>query len=193
MPSADFRKTLIEFAFTLAFYLVLVGMAFWYLGLNEPLMRLRQCDAERVAQHQAAPFFEQDGSFFSGGAYQSDEQARSGKHSIKLSKGKGEYGFGFYIPYLHGNEKIKLSVWRKAAQGQKATGALVASVEGGLLWKANSKPVEKGENGWEKLELTIDPLLELQGKRLDLYCWNAKATAAYFDDLTIEIRREEKL
>ncbi|MEM9916470.1 MAG: hypothetical protein AAF990_00160 [Bacteroidota bacterium] len=187
-----FVKTSIEFGLTLLFYGLLVALLIGYIGLADAEKQTIECGAERVVPHNGVAHFESNGAYFSGGKAQTQQQARSGNYSLELS-GQMPYGMSYSIPTLRGNEKIKLSVWRYASNHKNKTGTLVASISGGLFWEGSDKVVETDENGWEKIELTIDPLLQFRGKHLRLYCWNPSQESIYFDDMHIEIEREEKL
>jgi hypothetical protein len=122
--------------------------------------------------------------FFSGGKLQTDEDAHTGKYSVKTTK-KSAFAFG--VSLSPGADKyFKISVWRKSKDENK--GVLVASSEKNKeLYLATSRPVVTEKNGWQKLEMDFFTPPTFDGKKLKIYIWNNSKDTIYFDDLKIEI------
>lgn len=111
----------------------------------------------------------------------SDQEAHSGTHSVLLT-GKKVYGLSTKFESLNGNERFRVSVWRK---GKDEKSALV--VQGNIiysLYEAKKKASEYGEDGWEKLEINIDIPPNISSFKV--YVWNIDSDSVYFDDIRIE-------
>ncbi len=86
---------------------------------------------------------------------------------------------------------LTASVWRFSNGKDSRNGIMVASAKG--MWKAGEDVIEKAENGWEKIHFKFRPPPECKNRRLEVYCWNKGYEPIYFDNLEIEIQREEPL
>ncbi len=185
-----FFKTLREFSYVFLFTLILLGLAYVVFGIPTRKTETFRCGAEYKRMYQGLQSYYNKGTYFSGGSAQSDKFAFSGTHSIKLTK-ENPFGFGFNLPYLKGNENITISVWRFSDGKDSRKGIVVASSDG--MWKAVEDVVEKSEHGWEKVQLNFIPPAASKNRTLKIYCWNNGHEPIYFDELEIEIKREEKL
>jgi hypothetical protein len=185
-----FDQTLKEFVQVVLFVLLICGLLFYFLELKSKNTQVYQCKAEEVKLHLGSKSFYQDGVYFSGGGMQSNAFSKSGEFSLELTK-EDAYGFEFKYPYLRGNERFRVSVWRFSNGKDSRMGILVASTAN--FWKAGEEVVEKSEAGWEKIQFTFDPPANLINQTLQLYCWNQGHEPIYFDDLEISIERMEPL
>ena len=186
----QFFQTFREFAYVLLFLLVCCALGFAFLGFQENRMQQLRCDAEQVRQYKTHQSFYQDGVYFSGGTMQTDEFAHSGTHSMKLTK-EDAYGFQYEIPYLKGNERIMVSVWRFGNGKDTRKGIIVAAAPG--MWQAGEEVVEKSEDGWEKIQFSFAPPPASRNRTLKIYCWNNSHEPLYFDDFSLDIKLEEPL
>ena len=179
-----------ELGYVLFFTVVLCAFGYFFLGLHEKKVERFKCDAEIVKQYLGEPSFFKKGAYFSGGKLQTDRFAHSGKHSAVLDK-ENPYGFSYSWPYIRGNEKVRVSVWRYSNGKDSRNGILVASAKG--MWKPGEEVVEKSDDGWEKIQFNFSPPPETKNQTLSIYCWNKGHDPIYFDDLEIEIVKEEPL
>jgi len=133
----------------------------------------------------------QDGNYFEGGDFQSQNFSFDGKNSLKLSA-ENPFGFGYDYEFLKGNEEVVAWVWRYAEGDWKTSGKMVAAA-GGKFWKAAEEVVETKENGWEKIQFKFKIPNFLKNELLNIYCWNPDKRPIYFDDFHIVIQELEEL
>ena len=133
----------------------------------------------------------QDGNYFNGGDFQSQDFVFEGENSLEL-KSENPFGFGFNYEFLKGNEEVVAWVWRYAEGSWGVNGKIVAAV-GGKFWKATEEVLEVKENGWEKIQLKFKIPNFLQNELLNIYCWNPNKSPIYFDDFHIVIQELEDL
>ncbi len=188
--SVLFKQTLKEFAQVLVFLCLLGGLVFFYFELGAGKVTTHRCGAETLKRYQGLLGFYQSGTYFKGGKMQSAAFAKSGTHSLKLTK-EDAFGFQFEYPYLRGNERFTVSVWRYSNGKDSRKGILVAAAKS--FWKAGEEVIEKSESGWEKIQFTFEPSKESKNQSLEIYCWNQGYEPIYFDDLEISIERLEPL
>lgn len=141
------------------------------------------CDAENISKDStmivpASKFWT---SSFKGAKLVTDEQAKTGKHSVKLF-GKEQFGMQYVINNVLPGDKFHVEVWRL---GESA--ALVVSARNTDMFYTSQKEVsDKDEFGWEKLELEVEIPANFTEDELLVYVWNPKKENAVFvDDLKI--------
>lgn len=117
---------------------------------------------------------------FNIGGYLTTKEAYSGTHSVLLT-GKKIYGLSTKFHNLEGNEHFIISIWRKDLSGKSAL--VVQGDKTRSLYIAQTDVVEKGKNGWEKLEVEVEvpPNIET----ISVYAWKIGADSAFFDDMLI--------
>ncbi len=119
---------------------------------------------------------------FNNNNTQTDEQAYSGKYSVKLTKEKA-FGMSYIIKNVQPDEHFQASVWRLSEYGN---GLLVAHAEDVTQFYIKQGEVNKKDKGWELLILDIIVPQNLKNQDLSVYLWNQDTTACvYFDDLKI--------
>ncbi|MEL6867585.1 MAG: hypothetical protein AAFP19_24385 [Bacteroidota bacterium] len=189
---AAFFQTLRQFGLSLLFTSLMIGASLHLFGIDQRGKEDIYCDTEHQVMHKGFLSYEQEGHYFGGGEKQSEEQAYSGQFSAKLTKEEA-FGLEFSYPYVSCNEQFRVTVWRYRSNMDYDHGLIVASIPN-TFWQGDAKIIERAEGSqWEKIELTFQPNLKCCSKQLDIYCWNNGRTPVYFDDLHIEIRREENL
>ena len=139
------------------------------------------CDAEQTAEGRKY-LVSSDSSFkILGGYAQSDEQAHSGKFSVKLP-GPNSFGMICTLKNVQANDHYQVSVWRKS---ENNNGILVVpDTTHNKIFLTTRKPVKKDKNGWELLKMDIFVPSDFNEK-LKVYVWNNENTVVYFDDLKI--------
>jgi len=117
---------------------------------------------------------------FNIGGYLSSKEAYSGTHSVLLT-GKKIYGLSTKFHNLEGNEHFIISIWRKDISGKSAL--VVQGDKTRSLYIAQTEVIEKGKNGWEKIEVEVEipPNIET----ITIYAWKIGADSAFFDDMLI--------
>lgn len=115
------------------------------------------------------------------GGYLSSREAHSGTHSVLLT-GKKAFAFTTTYKYLKMDEHFVISIWRKDPSGKAAL--VVQGNKTKSLYIAQSEAVEKGENGWERLEIEVE--VPSNNNMFSVYAWKINADSAYFDDLEIK-------
>lgn len=186
----SFFYVLKELGYVLFFMLLVCTAAYFLLGLNQSKSEQFACNAETVRKNKGLKSFYQNGTYFTGGKMQTDKFALYGEHSMELTKDDA-FGFEFEWPYLRGNETFTVSVWRFSNGKDSRRGIIVASAKG--MWKSGEEVVEKSDSGWEKIQFEFTPPPESKNQTLKIYCWNNGHEPIYFDDLSIQIQREEPL
>ncbi|NOY49390.1 MAG: hypothetical protein GXO88_02305 [Chlorobi bacterium] len=144
------------------------------------------CTSEKLSKNNKQFVAENDSAFFfDGGRKQTDICAHNGRYSVYTTPGKKAFAFGVKISGLEPESYLRISVWRKSKDGK---GALVASAKKPKdYYSAVSYAVEKGENGWERLELEVFiPPLDNFREVFSFYVWNNSKDTVYFDDFSIE-------
>jgi hypothetical protein len=170
---------------------LIVFGAMWLLGILGNTNHHIACNAENVGKKKRENYFEQDGNYFKGGDFQSQDFAFEGKHSLKLNA-DNPFGFSYDYEFLKGNEEVLAWVWRYAEGDWKMNGKMVASAAG-KFWRASEEVIEIKENGWEKIQFKFKIPNFLQNEPLNIYCWNPDRRPIYFDDFHIVIQELEEL
>ena len=171
----------------MSFLAITFGLIAWNTGLFDKQVEIIQCDAETVVEWKKAPYFYQNGHYFTAGELQSNEKHRSGEYSIKIPKNK-EFAMSITLPKIGENTKIKASVWRYSTTNTE--GDLVLNIPGGKFWKKANPVKGSREKGWEKLEMFITIPAHLANYTVYIYLWNNRKEELFFDDLEIGIAKD---
>ena len=156
--------------------------AFWRIAFpNNATPNYIYCDAEAVNDGK----FVGGGHIFNGGGTQSKDKARGGNHSSKLTP-KNLYGMTYVMEYPNAGDRYTASVWRHQSQPGIAMLAVSGS-EGSNFYFQDGEAVEKGDDGWEKLQISFVVPTSHTPEQIKIFPYlSAKEGIAYFDDLTIE-------
>ena len=140
------------------------------------------CNAEkRTADHKYFVGNKPD-FLFSDGRQQSDREAHSGKYSVLATK-KHKFVLSHTLKGVGPDMHFKVSVWRKS---KSKKGVLVISDKTAKkLYRASDVVVEKGKDGWEKLEEDFFTPPNFVSEDVKIYCWSLTGDSAYFDDIEI--------
>jgi len=176
-----------EFAQILLFLIVTCGIVAHSLGFFEPTVIRYNCDAETVVNSRNGLSFSGSGVHFEGGKLQNNELAHSGQFSARLDK-ENPYAFGIDLPFPKGGEELIITAW-KLTPGKSKKGALVLTVDK-VTWESSSEVIEKGKEGWSKIQLKYRIPPEGKNKLARFYVWSQGNDEVYFDDLEIIIDRK---
>jgi hypothetical protein len=147
------------------------------------------CDLENL-DATGASFVTENGQLVAGGAQQSNEQALSGKHSIKVNKEK-QFGLAYILKNIQPGDHFKVSVKRLSNTGD---GVLVATANTAneIEFYASNRIAEKSDEQWKTVELMFNVPPDIIDGQLKIYVWNKSASDVYFDDLKIELLVKEE-
>jgi hypothetical protein len=142
------------------------------------------CNAESLSNDQHSFLSNSDSAvLFQNGDTRSDEFARSGKYSSKLSE-SSPYGMTIKLNGLKYGESFEINVWRK--KDDKSNGGIVASANSKTpYYNTDYKVVNADSAGWEKLTLNIYVSDDLVKQELTVYVYNPGSKPQYFDDFEI--------
>jgi hypothetical protein len=142
---------------------------------------LLECDFELLTANDKQFLF-LNGQKIGNSNLRTNDEARSGKHSIVLNESV-EFAMEYRIPEVKAGDEFEVTVWRKPAD---ITGLLVAAAEDSrFYYKSQNEVVQKDENGWGLLKMKIEIPPEMDGKLLKIYLWNKEKETIYFDDFVI--------
>lgn len=147
------------------------------------------CDAEKVS---GSKFVGKPGNFKNGHT-QSNEKSLSGKYASKTGKADGlTFGISIDLTGFLPGETYKASVWRYEMEKSNAGVLAVAGNEGSEYYQMNKVPIERNEEGWEKLQVTfaIPDKDKVELKNLNVHTYSDGNRVVYFDDLKIELLQE---
>ena len=120
---------------------------------------------------------------FSGGKQQTDKEAHSGNFSV-LTSNKHRFALDHKIKGVGPDMHFKMSVWRKSKNNSGVL--VVADKTAKRLYEASGRVVEKGKDGWEKLEDDFFTPPNFSNEDIKVYCWSKDGDSVYFDDIKIE-------
>ena len=142
------------------------------------------CNAEFLSVDQHSFISDSESAFlFQNGETRSNEFARSGKYSSKLSE-SSPYGMTVKLNNLKFGESLAISVWRKAGDQSKG-GIVVSSNSKNPYYNSEYKIPKTDSDGWEKLTMKIFISDELANQELTVYVHNPNPKPEYFDDFEI--------
>ncbi|OFX44970.1 MAG: hypothetical protein A2046_14915 [Bacteroidetes bacterium GWA2_30_7] len=145
------------------------------------------CDAEHLTSDSS--FFITDKRLtiakFNHGERVSNEKAKSGKNSLKLT-GDKLFGMAYTIQEVKSGDVFQIEVWRYCTS---KSGKVVVSAENvDDFYLDSGQPLERNADGWERLEIKVVVPIALNGKPLKVNVWNPdKSKVVYFDDLKISL------
>lgn len=149
------------------------------------------CDAEHLNKKGDKFVSVNDSSvLFNAGSQQSANAAHSGKYSVRTIPKKLAFALGHKIQKVKPDSYFIVSVWRKSKDGKGVL--VVAAKDLDLLYLASSKPIAKGDNGWEKIEFEVYTPPNFGIGLLSFYVWNNGSDTVYFDDLRIEHKEKKE-
>lgn len=155
-----------------------------------PIGKKLECNAERLNKKGNRFLAVHDSvAFFDGGRQQTDKAAHSGKYSV-FTTPKKKYCFGHTIKNVNADWYFIVSVWMKTKNRNSYLVAAGKNIN--QLYEATNIPVEKDENGWQKLELEVFTPIGFNDSEVKVYGMNKSNDTVYFDDLVIE-RLERKI
>ena len=138
------------------------------------------CDAEKLKDGQ----FLTGDYLFANGNTQSDEAALSGQYSCKVPEGNGlQFGITYQLEAFQPGDLFKVSVWRLRPQGGNGL-LVVAGTEGSKFYLERNYPIQKNQDGWEKIEYFFNAPED--SRELRIYVYTNGNAPVYFDDLRIE-------
>ncbi|MCZ4409045.1 CotH kinase family protein [Cryomorphaceae bacterium 1068] len=120
------------------------------------------------------------------GGEKTDKEFHSAPTSLRIDK-ENSFAFTTRIENAETDQYFKVSIWRK--DPNKTSKLVIDGEPKGIIYLEKPIVVEKGENGWEKLEIEFElpPAVEA----ISIYA-RAPSNEGYFDDLVIEsFRRKE--
>lgn len=139
------------------------------------------CDAEQIE----GDFFVNDkGQKFTGAAYKSTIESRSGSQSCRLTQ-KGKRGLEFQLPNPAPGNRYKVSVWRYATAAHQGFLVAEGTVGEQQVFYEQEGTASKEENGWELLQI----IFEIPNEKLTsvkVYALiDEKSGDVFFDDLQL--------
>ncbi len=173
----------------LALLLLLAGLlvlALWLFGGPGTARKagpdLIACNAERIQGNH----FVQNDYRFDGGEWQSREQARSGRFSLRLpQQSTPAFGFGIDLEGIQAGEVYEVTIWRYgdpqgggrlAVQGKEPQG----------FYLETGEAVRTDDDGWSSLQLRFHIPFESSPSLLEVYVYSDGTLPVFFDDLQIE-------
>ncbi len=146
------------------------------------------CDAEVVKDRK---FIGTDNQAFENGRTQSDEKARSGTKSSKITSNQ-KYGLGYLIRHPKPNERFKVSVWQYRTKDAENAVLTASGGKGSGLYLESSKVADTDSLGWEQLQFKFSIPTDKAIEKLNIYVYQkGNKGEVYLDDMTIEKVGEE--
>jgi hypothetical protein len=147
------------------------------------------CDMETISG--SGEFFtgQNNRGLFGNVETRSQDKSFSGEFSLKLNKER-PYGATILIDSVRYDEKIKISVWKKA--NDPKIGTIISSSENPAIFYHQSViQTDSASNGWTAITKEFRVPEELDHKSLKIYLYNENEESVYFDDLRIEFYRTQ--
>ncbi|MEJ5266971.1 MAG: CotH kinase family protein [Bacteroidales bacterium] len=118
-----------------------------------------------------------------------DEEAFSGKHSIKIIN--SEFVNLYAIRGVHPNELYSVTILRKGG----SAGLVVQEdkAENPELYKFSNHILDTLPNGWGRISVQIRIPNNFKGNVLKIYIWNPKKEPGYFDDFSIKKIKKNRM
>ncbi len=146
---------------------------------EEPI--IIKCDAENITEKSFNT--NTPSVLFKDANTQSNEKAKSGKFSVKLSP-KNQFGFTYHLYNCGLGDVIHVDVWRYGTEG-----GIIMSGSKNEFYIGNATSVEKENAGWKHLELNFTLSMELKEKDVIIYLYNNGKDSSYFDDMVISYKK----
>lgn len=120
-----------------------------------------------------------------GGQLQSDEKARTGRHSLRIDAGQ-PYGATILFDNFQPYDRMAISVWRYPSRSD-AAGIVFSCDDASKGYFIESQNiVARDSSGWEKLEFILTVPRAMMGKNGRFYLWNSsQSEKAWLDDLCV--------
>lgn len=152
---------------------------------EDSVNRIYICDAE---QTEGINFKGKNG-LFKNAKTQSNEKAYSGTYSSKTGLGDGlTFGMAFELTNYIAGEVYKITVWRHEDIKSNSGSIAVKADDVKVLYQSANVPIEIGEKGWEKLQLTFSvPETETPIEHIKIETFSDGNRTVYFDDMRIEL------
>ena len=144
------------------------------------------CNAEKVSEKDKTMLIS-NGMLFGNASGFTNEEARSGSHSLKLNK-NNLYGFTYRINDLRREEKIEVTVWRKGNDG----GLVLAGKNINELYTGENFPDSIDLRGWQRLRKSVTVTEKLKDREIIIYVYYTGSDSVYFDDFKITYYRRKK-
>lgn len=139
------------------------------------------CDAETTFRGE----FIYNGKRFTGGDFQRDKYARSGKYSCFLWAADGQqFTLGHKLTNVQPGDIYEYSVWYYQDKGHTQA-FIVASNDEEKYYKATGKQTQKDKRGWSQLLFTDTIPANFKSDHLSIYVYTNGEADTYFDDLKI--------
>lgn len=168
--------------------LILIFLLFSCNSLKEEHLEEKiTCDAETTVDFIGKTFLEgSDGLLLTGGAYRTDEEAHSGKYSIKLG-GSNNYAFEIKFEELEKDMFIRATIWKKGSEGN-----LAFTSDKSLGFREYSKLVNVSDSsGWNQIILEAFVPANYNGEEIKLFAMNTSDEEVFFDDIEVKVFREK--
>lgn len=167
-----------------ASYFILIFLAISCSKEKEPeLVMSLTCDVEKVEEVNGRLFLvSPSDSLLTGAAQRSEEEARSGKYSVKLGYDK-MYGFQVKFRKVKKDMFVRATIWIKGEMGYLA----LTSIKELSFQKYSSKVAQEGENGWKQIILEAFVPAHYNGEELKLFAMNQFERDVYFDDFEVKV------
>lgn len=142
-----------------------------------------KCDAEEIINNKLVT--NHPDILLDNADRRSDEIARSGIHSLKLSE-EHPYGFTYQLAGGGYGDIIDVEVWRLGNYG-----SIVIAGDGGKAFYVGTNEAKfEREGEWNKLHYQYTLESDLHGKGIAVYIFN-KGEPCFFDDMRIKILRKK--
>lgn len=144
-----------------------------------------KCDVESVKDNKLVTNL--SGVLLDNADRRTEEMARSGQYSLKLSKDH-PFGFTYKVQGGHYGDVIELEVWRLGDTG----GVTIAGDGGKAFYVGNSDIRYVRDGDWNRLVYSYTLEEDMEGKEIAIYVFN-KFEVSYFDDIVIRIKRRKTI
>ncbi|MBN2635598.1 MAG: hypothetical protein JXR61_04955, partial [Prolixibacteraceae bacterium] len=145
-------------------------------------------DAEKTNDNNT-DFLSNSSKMIGSSVPQSNEEARSGKHSVKMDN-EIQFAIEYRIDSLKTGDSFKVDIWRKPKDSEAFL--VISSKEQEVFYNAQNSPIESTD-GWELIRSEFVVTEEMSQQPLYIYLWNPNKETVYFDDLAIKIANNDLL
>ncbi|MBL4735487.1 MAG: hypothetical protein JKY18_09155, partial [Flavobacteriales bacterium] len=118
---------------------------------------------------------------------QTDEQSRTGDFAVKVDTGQ-RYSLTFRTQEIQYGDIISAEVWHK---GEEA-GLVLQMGADNELYTVVSHTDSTDAQGWSRIRVEHVFMERVNGKQTAIYLFNYGDGIAYFDDLTITIKKPKR-
>jgi len=176
----------VDTKFRKAYYSEITNETFYYVSYDS-IAALKivdyVCNAE-MRDSKGGYYINNYGQKFGNGITQSNERARSGKFSSKLTKGN-TFGMRCSLSEVKSGEHYLICAWKYNNHNSDA-GLVVSSHNTKIFYTLQTKPEEE-QGMWQKLQIDLVVPESLNNQDIEIYCRNNNNDLpVYFDDLEIK-------